>query len=71
MNDKNMGIKEIKKIVKSDMMTKKLNYTQFYEEIIKLKKKAEKINKMSGNLMVLIVTRLKKYDNSKKYRKGH
>ena len=36
------------------------------QELTKLKKKAEKINKMSGNSMVLIITRLKKYDNSKR-----
>ena len=42
------------------MKVKKLTFNQFWDEVEKLKKKALKLNKVSGNLMVTIVTRIKK-----------
>lgn len=39
---------------------KKLTYDQFCKEVDKLKKKAAKINQISGHVMVMVVTRIKR-----------
>lgn len=39
---------------------KKLTFKQFFAEEEKLKKRARKINKMSGNLMLVVTSRIKR-----------
>ena len=39
-----------------------MNYDQFTKEVEKLKRKATKINKESGNVMIVIMTRIKPID---------
>ena len=36
-----------------------MNYDQFCKEVDKLKKKAQKINKTSGHVMIIVSTRIK------------
>ena len=42
------------------MKNKKLTFEQFWKEFEKLKRRAEKVNVVSGNVMIIVSTRIKR-----------